>query len=208
MNFFEMYSGDRPSPLEFCLLQELAAAAKGCTDRGWCAGTAGNFSLRLYGQRTWFSPSGAPKGLLRPEDFVCLHGPSFSPDAFASRRPSGEYPIHLGIYRRVEWARAIVHAHSPGIVRASKGRQCISIGDDEMLKHLGAEEFNETVSLPVMPNPERKRIAAQTEEAGEYIANDKIPLLILEGHGAYAWGKDPFEAFCFLESAEFLCANL
>ncbi len=197
-----------PSPLEKCLLQELARSASVCTERGWCDGTAGNFSIQHFPGRSWFSPSGAAKGMLHWKDFVLVDDEHSEIDLLRNRKPSGEYPIHLGIYRRVRWAKAIVHAHSPGIVKASKGKKSLRLTNDEMIKHLGAYEHSELVEIPVLANPLRQDLLKQIQDLGSSIVEDKIPLVILEGHGAYAWGKSPFEALCFLESAEFLCKNL
>jgi L-ribulose-5-phosphate 4-epimerase len=72
----------------------------------------GNLSARLPGSsRILVTPSGLPKGSLKPDDLVVvdLHGGKIE----GRLRPSIETPMHCSIYRRREDVNGIIHTHSP-----------------------------------------------------------------------------------------------
>jgi ribulose-5-phosphate 4-epimerase/fuculose-1-phosphate aldolase len=76
--------------------------------------------------------------------------------------------------------------------------------DEEMAKALGLSSHTETMTIPILPNgtPEEMLSYSGKVKAG-------IPaiakVVILEGHGVWAWGKTPMEALAYLEALEFLC---
>lgn len=194
-----------PSALESVLLRELVRCAKACYDRGWSFGTAGNFSLRGSDGIMWQSPSGLNKGELNPDLFIPVHvatGEVVTP--LKTLRPSLEMPVHIGIYRAVEGAHCVVHTHPPCVVKSSfLGKDLIFRGH-EMQKTLGCKDHLETLRIPVVVNPTPDGMPAFMEQTRQYVIPG-VPMVLLAGHGVYAWGKTPMEALSYVEGLEFLC---
>jgi len=78
-------------------------------ERGFIAGSDGNVSLRLTGDRLLITPSGKHKGDLAEEDLVITdrEGKLLS----GQHRPSSEILMHLLCYQVREDVHAVVHAH-------------------------------------------------------------------------------------------------
>jgi methylthioribulose-1-phosphate dehydratase len=193
-----------PTPLESVLLEELVRAARLCYERGWSYGTAGNFSLRGTDGLIWQSPSGLNKGELDRRLFIPVDletGKTAMPEA---ARPSLEMPVHLGVYRSVPAARAVVHTHPPFLVRASRDGQALFFQGDEMQKALGASDHLQSLRIPVLRNPTPAEMPALAASLGGQLV-PQVPLVVLAGHGVYAWGRTPIEALIHVEAVEFLC---
>lgn len=193
-----------PSALEAVLLKELVRCARACYDRGWSHGTAGNFSLRGRGGIVWQSPSGLNKGELDPEMFIPIDLETERPIVPLKVRPSAEMPMHLGVYRAVAEAKAVVHTHPPHLVAQSRSGADLIFQGEEMEKHLGAHDHHETVRIPVITNPTPEEMVLLTDQVAQYVV-PKVPMVVLAGHGVYAWGRTPMEALSYVEAAEFLC---
>jgi len=196
-----------PSALELVLLSELVKVARTCYGRGWSYGTAGNFSLRGRGGIVWQSPSGLNKGALNPTQFIPIDLSTATviwPAAASPVRPSQEMAVHLGIYRADPCALTVVHTHPPHLVRQSRSGEVLVFQGEEMQKHLGCADHLQTLRLPVLPNPTPAAMPALTQGVAGHIVPG-VPLVILAGHGVYAWAKTPMEALSFIEAAEFLC---
>lgn len=79
--------------------------------KAFVAGADGNISVRLDSDRILITPSGLPKGRLRPDDLV-----EIDPDGrhlAGSRTASSEKLMHLFVYRRRVDVMACVHSHPP-----------------------------------------------------------------------------------------------
>ena len=196
----------RPSTLESVLLRELVEVASQCYRRGWCHGTAGNFSLKGRNGLTWQSPSGQSKANLDPNGFIPVVTDSGRVIMPSSPVPSFEMPVHLGIYRSISDAGCVIHAHPPHLVcRSAVGQDLRWIGH-EMQKALGGANHLTELLIPVIPNPTPHIMSQLSEIIGKYL-KPSVPLVVLAGHGAYVWGKTPTLALGYLEAAEFLCQS-
>jgi methylthioribulose-1-phosphate dehydratase len=193
-----------PTRLEKILLQELAKVAARCYDRGWSWGTAGNFSVRGQGRLIWQSPTGLCKGELRPDLFVAVDLQSEAAVEPWTQKPSAEMPVHAGIYKHVPEARCIVHTHPPFAVLASRGKKELRFQNEEMAKALGLLSHTSTLVIPILPNGTPEEMIQYSPRVKEGIGS-VAKVLILEGHGVWAWGKTPMEALAYLEALEFLC---
>ena len=194
----------RPSALQKVLLQELVKCAKACYDRGWSHGTAGNFSIRGSGGIVWQSPSGLNKGELNPDGFIPIDLASTKVILPMKVKPSAETPVHLGVYRAVPEAMAVVHTHPPFAVAASRSGKDFVFQGDEMQKHLGSRCHTEVCGVPVIKNPTPEEMPALTKSLAKAVRAG-VPMVILATHGVYAWGRTPMEALSYIESVEFLC---
>ena len=205
----------QPVGLERALLKELIAVARLCYERGWACGSSGNFSLQLRPGLVWQSPSGMNKGALSIESFIAVALSSAEPLAPESAKPSEEMPVHLGIYEHCPAARAVVHAHSPALVRlsallatgeAAAGEAALCFKGQELQKALGSSSFDEELTLRVTTNRSKEGMGLLRASMGELL-NRQAQVLILAGHGVYAWGASPLEALHKVEALEFLCQS-
>lgn len=89
--------------------QQLVDVMRALDARGPNRGTSGNLSLR-FGAGMLVTPSGITPDWLAPEQMVFIDNDgNVAPGA---ARPSSEWQMHLGLYRRRADAQAIVHCHA------------------------------------------------------------------------------------------------
>lgn len=194
----------RPSALELAYLKELVRCAKHCYAHGWSHGRAGNVSLRGRDGLFWQSPANTAKDEIPVDLFVPILLETCAVGTPCAAKPSNETAIHAGIYRAVPAARAVVHSHPPHLVALSRGGADLVFQGEEMQKHLGCRDHNETVRIPVVANPAPREMAGMADQVAQVI-RPGVDILVLAGHGAYAWAKTPSEALSLLETLEFLC---
>ena len=178
--------------------------------RGWMEGTSGNASVRS-GDYALVTASGCSKGRLTSEDTVVVR---ISDGAFraGSRRPSAETAIHLALYACLPDCGAVVHAHCPyattfaGRWAAEPKVVLARIADYELVTGLGLADAR-GVDVPVFPNwDDVARIAYDVaRHLGGAGAIPPPPVLVIDRHGATAWGADLDEARNRLECLEMLC---
>ncbi|MBO9697952.1 MAG: class II aldolase/adducin family protein [Sphingopyxis sp.] len=89
--------------------QQLVDAMRALDARGLNRGTSGNLSLR-FGSGMFVTPSGVTPDRLTPELMVFVDGDGSV--AKGAARPSSEWRMHMGLYRRRADANAIVHCHA------------------------------------------------------------------------------------------------
>ena len=110
----------------FTIRKTIADAGVRLYQRGFLAGTDGNLSVRLDDDRIMITPSGVPKGYLRPDDMVIVdvNGKHLQGQGQAS----SESAMHLFVYRSRSEVKACVHSHAPySTAFAVAG---ISLGED------------------------------------------------------------------------------
>ena len=86
----------------------LADACHRLASAGLVIGTAGNLSVRVD-EEVVVTPTGCVLGSVQPDHMsvVGVDGEVHSGD------PTSELGLHLGVYREMDWPRAVVHTHSP-----------------------------------------------------------------------------------------------
>lgn len=153
----------------------------------------------------WQSPSGLNKGNLKSDLFIPIYVEDGTVlDPLQSLTPSLEMPVHRGIYKAKSDAKAVIHCHPPFLVSRSQkkdGKLCFK--DMEMIKALGAKDYQDVVECPVIKNLTKQEMLFIAEDLGRHLG--VIPALILAGHGVYAWGSSPLEALAVVEAIEFCC---
>jgi methylthioribulose-1-phosphate dehydratase len=189
------------SELETATKELIALAAK-ASARGWTPATSGNFSVRVDARRAVVTLSGRDKGALTAADVVAI-------DLEAPLPPgvSAEAPVHTAIYRRLGDARAVAHVHSVAATVLSRRHEAaahIRVDGLEMLKALrGFTTHEARLDLRVYPNTQD--MDAFARDVGRDIATLAPGWgLLLAGHGLYAWGTSPAEAWRHAEALDFL----
>lgn len=189
-----------PSPLTRSHLKRLLQLVQLSFKRQWHPGTGGNFSVRDPQGSVWVSASGLHKGALGLRDFLAVDLETAETLQPCYRKPSDETALHCAIYRRDASARAVLHVHTPHTVALS--RTPLTLSANEMLKVFGLKTHEATITIPVIDNTQ------DMLALGQAIGPDldlQLKVLVLAGHGVYAWGKDPDEAMYRVEALEYLC---
>jgi methylthioribulose-1-phosphate dehydratase len=187
-----------PSPLTKNALKRTCLLATQSASRQWHPATGGNFSVRDQGDLCWVSPSGKHKGMLDWRDFLPVDFRSSALVQPCYKKPSDETALHCAVYRADASARSVMHVHPP-YTTALIGSE-VKLSQNEMLKAFGYRTHELEITVPCLPNTQ------DMEALGLSVELDlELKILVLEGHGVYAWGRDPDEAMFRIEALEFLC---
>jgi methylthioribulose-1-phosphate dehydratase len=194
--------------------RSLAEVSRRLYLRGWMEGTAGNVSVRLPGSANLalITASGRSKGDLTPSDVVAVDigtGAAVDPDA---PRASAETAIHTALLHIFGDCGAVAHAHPPyativSTAAAAAGGQpgFVVFRDFELIKGLGVPDPTE-VAVPVFRNwPDVTRIAHDVRHHYSERGRGGPSVLLIEHHGATAWGPTLESARNALECLEALC---
>ena len=193
----------KPFGLSRSLIDQMTEVASVCWQRGWAAGTAGNFSVCNQGQ-IWISPSGLCKGRLKTAQFIPV-----SQEGVVlwdvQAKVSEEMPAHLGIHSHLEFPRGVVlHVHPPKFVELSREYDVLKFEGEEIQKALGCQEASDRLTIPLAPNPKRHSFSDLSSQVGKWWHAD-ANMLCVRGHGMWTWGEDPFQALNRVEALEHLC---
>jgi methylthioribulose-1-phosphate dehydratase len=196
-----------PSSIDFArAATAIIEAGRVAAARGWVPATSGNFSARIDGRSFAVTRTGVDKGALIDADLLAQ-----PIDAPLLKGSSAEAALHLRLYRDAPETGAIFHVHSPAasvIGRAHARYGAVRIEGWELQKALRGVTTHETVvEVPVFDNDQNvealaERVAIRLAEP----ARDAVPApgYVLAGHGLYAWGRDPKDAWRHLEALETL----
>lgn len=179
----------------------LSPASTRLADRGWLRATAGNLSLKMSGDPLTIAitRSGSDKQQLTSQDLILV----VDGEVIAGTGiPSAETPIHQVIYELTD-ATAIYHVHTVynNVVSRFAQDHVLTLSGSEMVKALGFWAENAAVRLPVIPNYADISRVAETIRTR---LDPKIPGVLLENHGLYAFGPSPDSAMRHCEAFEFL----
>jgi L-ribulose-5-phosphate 4-epimerase len=146
-------------------------------------------------------PSGLGYGELEPGNMVVvdLEGRVVE----GALRPSSDTKTHLVLYRSFEGIRGVCHSHSPHAVawaQAKRGIPC-----------LGTTHADQTAGeIPCTPMISPEAVAKDYEAGtGELIVETfrgrkplEIPMVLVAGHGPFAWGGSAMEAVHYAAALE------
>lgn len=177
------------------LREEICETGRRVWMRGMASANSGNISARLNEEEVLITPTLVSKGFMRQEQILAvnLDGEVLRGEGY----PTSETPMHLSIYREKPEIGAIVHAHPP---RAT----AFAIAGIPLDLHLVPEAVIFLGEVPLVP--------FQFPGSNE-LAQSILPYLkdcdavLLENHGALAWGSDLTQAYHRMETVEF-CAEV
>ena len=169
---------------------EVIAVCRKLAEKDLIAATDGNVSCRVGEGRLLVTPSGKPKGELKPVDLLLL---DLDGQVLAGReKPSSEIRMHLEVYRRRADVAAVVHAH-PAMLTA------FTLAGIPFV----AEALPE-VWLTFGPVPTAPYATPCTAEVPEALAPflEQHQAILLERHGSLTLGRTLKEAYLRLEKLE------
>ncbi len=154
--------------------------------------TGGNLSVLDEEGVIWVTPSGIDKGGLCPEDIVRI-----LPDGRTEGKykPTSEYQIHKAIYEACLETKAVLHAHSPGMVTMSALRKPLN-------PLLLADAWRVCPSMGLAPY--RTPGTSELAEAVKKEFQAGYSFVILENHAAFLGSVNLAAGFLVLEQMEFL----
>ncbi len=171
-------------------LEELVDAMALLHARGLINVKGGNGSVRL-GEYFWITPSGVAKHRLEPGVLVKIHIPTGRIEG--PGKPSIEHRMHLEIYRNVEEAAAVLHAHSPYTLALHMSGLEVAPSSTVESRYAIGECIGLVEELP----PGSSELARRVGEEAK-----RCRVMILAGHGVVAWGRRVYEALDALEALE------
>lgn len=156
-------------------------------ERGLVSGTSGNASARL-GRKVILTPTGSSLGDLKAGDLVTA---DLSGKIRGGKSPTGEFEMHLAIYRARGDISAILHSHPPhAALFALRGEQ-IPLITPELQFRIGS------VAMVEFAQPGSKELAQRVAEKLH-----RGSAALLERHGLVTLGKTPAEALYVAEAIE------
>jgi L-fuculose-phosphate aldolase len=159
--------------------------------RGLVAANDGNISARVSDGALWATTSGVSKGFLTESDLVKLDLDGTVLEG--GGRASSEIQMHLGIYRRAPTVTGVCHAHPPvATTFAAAGIPLDRALLQEAVLLLGV--------IPVAPYAPPG--SAELAQGAAAYCPDYNGVL-LEHHGAVAWGDSVLQALFRMESIEY-----
>jgi len=169
------------------LESELIRWGKLLFERRLISGWGGNLSCRIDKHDFLITGQHAPLGFLTPQD--CVRVDRGGKPSKKNQRPSSETPLHTAVYAGTA-ARAIVHVHPPMVLAFSLTHESFAPASFEEKYTIG--------EVPIIPQdtPTVTRPERVVEEL-KY-----RPVVILQGHGTVAIGKDFQEAFLLTDLLE------
>lgn len=178
---------------EYEIKQLMCDIGRRVYDRKMVAANDGNFSVKLNDNEFLCTPTGVSKGFMTPE-FICkVDAKGNVLEANEGFRPSSEIKMHMRIYEKRPDVKAVVHAHPIyATAFAICGMPLEAPIMPEAVINLGG------VPLAKYATPSTMEVPDSIEEFLPYY--DQV---MLENHGALAWGADLLNAYHKLESLEF-----
>jgi len=177
---------------EWQLRREMCEAGRRIHARGLVAGTDGNVSARLSGERILISPSGSCLGMMKPEDLVVIDRGGGVTAGRGRGVPSSERWMHLAAYARRPDISAAIHAHPPTCI-------ALTVAGVPMAPCALPEVIIAFGQVPVAS------YATPATEEGATVVRDLIKqhdALILDRHGSLTVGKTVRDAMFKLEKLE------
>lgn len=186
---------------------ELTNCIRRFYNRGWCDGTAGNFSVLLEHKpvRILMTRTGIDKGRIENDDLVEVDGEGKTVIE-GSPLPSSEASLHCTLYRETD-AQAILHTHSLWGTLLSERYQDergVTISGYEMIKGIaGIQSHREPLFIPILKNTQDLR---QMSDGLARMLRRRAGMrsFLISGHGLYTWGTTLEEAYRHVEVFEFL----
>jgi L-fuculose-phosphate aldolase len=184
---------DRRYPSDADAKRDILEAGRRLYARGLAAANDGNISARVSHGHIWTTPSGVSKGFMTGDMLIKTDIDGNAICGGSGKRPSSELLLHLCVYRRSADVLSVCHAHPPvASAFAAAGIPLDAALLQEAAVLLGAihvADYAEPGSL------------ALAEGAAAFCP--EYNGVLLEHHGAVAWGGDVMGALYTMERIEF-----
>lgn len=153
--------------------QDLVRYYRWLRQYGYNDSHSGNASVRA-GDIIWVTPTGACADTLTEDNLV-----ECRIDGKRGERASLDAPLHVQVYQKNPKARAVLHSH---------GAHCVALtlnGEDFVPMDFEGSLYFPRV--PVVTIPYESHVEQSPGLVAETLAEH--PIMIVRGHGVYAWGE-------------------
>lgn len=177
--------------IEHKLRRQVVDVSQRIWDRSWVANHDGNITALAAPGRIVATPTGVSKREIDSEMLIVVDEQRRV--VSGRRRAFSELGLHLAVYAGRPDVGAVLHAHPPhATARAVMGRPLPCFLPESVVS------LGETI--PIVP------FAAPGPDAEAALEPflDGYDVVLLEGHGALAWGDDPEQCFLRMELVEHL----
>jgi L-fuculose-phosphate aldolase len=169
------------------LEQQMIHWGKLLFERRLVSGWGGNMSCRTARDRFVITGHHAALGFLKAKDLVQIDADGHP--IKKNQRASSETLLHLAVYKGTD-AKAVIHAHPPMVLAFSLSHKSFA--------PISFEEKYTIGEVPILPQE-----TPTVTEPQNVIAELKFhPIVILQGHGTVAAGKELEEAFLLTDLLE------
>ena len=189
------------------LLVELLGAFH---SKGWVSGTGGGICGPADGGNLLLAPTGVHKERVQPDEFFVVDptdGRVLRAPEKDGLRPSECNSIFCLAVRERD-AGSVMHSHALSAVLfgdVAEGADHVAVRDLEMLKGITGVTNKDVHLVPVITNTPREfELTDQVEAALKDERFAPAQAILVRDHGAYIWGRDPWEAKRHAEVYHFL----
>ena len=139
----------------------------------------GNGSIRK-GSLVWLTPSGIPKHMLKVNDLIIY---DLDRDLYMGlRKPSIEINAHIMIYKKIDHAKAVLHAHPP------ISTALVDVVGIDWLNEVFAEIKYSVGKVSVCEPAPPGTIDLANNILEEILKGSR--LVVIPRHGVISWGED------------------
>ena len=185
---------------------QLAETIRSYHQKGWSPATSTNYSFRMATDldRIYVSRSGVDKSQFLPTDFMEIDRFGNPTPDFHAIKPSAETLIHCVLYDLFPDTEVILHSHSIySVLMSQRFAGSVPFRGYEIQKGFqGQTTHDAEIFVPILENSQ------DMVEFSAWMHKEKAEFsnhcFIIRNHGAYAWGRNLFEAKRHLETLEYL----
>ena len=162
--------------------------------RGLAIYTFGNVSAFDAGRGVFaIKPSGVPYEELKAADMVVIDLDGKTVEG--TLRPSSDTKTHAALYRAFQGVGGIVHTHSTYATGWAQARLSIPIFGTTHADHLAEDvPCTEVMSAEAVQGDYEAETGTQIIDCIRGRDPHQTPMVLVAGHGPFAWGKTPEKA--------------
>lgn len=181
-------------------IEELVEACHRCANLGYVNSSGGNLSVRVEENVVLITPTKTPKRLMTFNDICILTLDGKVLYSAEGKKPTGETPFHLRIFKNRPDVKGIVHAHPPVITG-------LSLTDSDILQYPILPEVVLEVG-PILDVAYATPLSEELSENFDCVIN-KSNGFVMKNHGAlFCSPVSIFEAVELLEMSESMAKSI
>jgi len=183
---------------EYQIKEQICEIGRRIDARGLVAANDGNISVRVNGREVLCTPTGVLKGTMTPEMICKMDLDGNVLEAPNGYKPSSEMKMHIRVYQKRDDINAVVHAHPPYATS-------FAVAGIPLSQPILSEAVLQMGCVPIADygTPSTKEIPDAVEKYLPY-----FDAMLLEYHGALAYGNTLMNAYMKMESVEFYARTL